>query len=70
MSLEILTGEVVGVGGIKRPKFAKESIRLKMQFLAGWGVLGNSPRGEYGGLRWVGLPTPSFHTGGSVYVSG
>ena len=38
MSLEILTGEVVGVGGIKRPKFAKESIRLKMQFLVGWGV--------------------------------
>ena len=38
MSLEILRGEVVGVGGIKRPKFAKESIRLKMQFLEGWGV--------------------------------
>ena len=26
------------VGGIKRSKFAKESIRLKMQFLKGWGV--------------------------------
>ena len=35
MSLEILRGEVVGMGGIKRPKFAKESIRLKMQFLEG-----------------------------------
>ena len=35
MSLEILRGEVVGVGGIKRPKFAKESIRLKMPFSEG-----------------------------------
>ena len=29
---------MVGVGGIKRPKFSKEIIRLKMQFLEGWGV--------------------------------
>ena len=28
---------MVGVGGIKRPKFSKEIIRLKMQFLEGWG---------------------------------
>lgn len=71
MSLEILRGEVVGVGGIKRPKFAKESIRLKMPFSEGWGLKSKSPpRGEYGGLRWVGLTTPSFHTGGSVYGGG
>ena len=38
VSLEILRGEVVRVCGIKRPKFAKESIRLKMQFSEGWGV--------------------------------
>ena len=42
-----------------------------MQFLKGWGVqIKKPPRGEYGGLRWVGLPTPSFHTGGSVYGGG
>ena len=31
---------MVGVGGIKRPKFSKEitGIILKMQFLEGWGV--------------------------------
>ena len=32
MSLEILRGKVVGVGGIKRPKFAKEGIRLNSTF--------------------------------------
>ena len=36
--MEILRGEVVGVGGIKRPKFAEASIRLKMQFSEGWEV--------------------------------
>ena len=67
MSLEILRGKVVGMGGIKRPKFTKESIRLKCNFQKGGEKKKKSPpREEYGGLRWVGLTTPSFHTGGIV----
>ena len=60
MSLEILRGEVVGV------EICQRRNKVKMQFSEG---LGGFKSREYGGLRWVGLTTPSFHTGGIVYGS-